>query len=269
MRVSFSTGTFYQRGLRYSLELARDLGYDGVELVLGPRYLLRGAQPLRDAITATGTRALSVHPPFYPLPGWPRTPSEAIPRLVQVTSEVEAELCVVHLPLFTHLESPRGQRFVSSLRAGLRSGGSVQIGLETSQYNKRTKRYYLDDLERLARFAEENACGVTFDTCHAGANGQDLLACYDILRPALRNIHLSDVVWREGKPVTHRLPGEGALPLDALLRRLASDNYTGLITLEIHPREASFLNTKQARGRLKKALDFVRTHGSAAGGERQ
>lgn len=265
MRVSFSTGTYYQRSLRYSLTLARDLGYDGVELVLGPRYLLRGAQPLRHAVSSIGAPILSVHPPFYPLPGWPRKTSEAIPRLAQVTGEVDAELFVVHLPLITSPESPRAQRFTSSLRTGLK-GGAVQVGLETSQYNKRAKRYFLDDLERLARFASERDCGVTFDTCHAGANGQDILACYELLRPVLRNVHLSDVVWRGDKPVTHRLPGEGELPLGALLQAMARDRYAGLITLEIHPREAAFLNTKRARARLKKALDFVRLHSAPSEG---
>lgn len=268
MRVSFSTGTFYQRGLRYSLALARDLGYDGVELVLGPRYLLWGARPLREAVSSVGAPVLSVHPPFYPLPGWPRKGSEAIPRLARVTREVGAELFVVHLPFFTSPRSPRAQRFTHSLQAGLNDGaGAVRIGLETSQYNRRAKRYYLDDLDQLARFAVERGCGVTFDTCHAGANGQDILACYELVRPALVNVHLSDVVWREGKPATHRLPGEGELPLDALLRAMARDRYAGLITLEIHPSEASFLNTKRARTCLKKALDFVRLHGGASEGE--
>lgn len=270
MRVSFSTGTFYQRSLRYSLTLARDLGYDGVELVLGPGYLLRGAQPLRDAVASVGAPVLSVHPPFYPLPGWPRQSSEAIPRLAQVTRDVDAELFVVHLPDFVSLTSPRAQRFTSSLRAGVERGaGAARIGLETTQYNKRTRRYALDDLEQLARFAGERDCGVTFDTCHAGANGQDILACYEALRPVLCNVHLSDVVWRGGKPVTHRLPGEGELPLDALLRSLARDRYEGLVTLEIHPLEAAVLSTKRARRRLKKALDFVRLHSAPPGGERQ
>jgi sugar phosphate isomerase/epimerase len=38
MRISFSTGTFYHRPLAYSLRLARALGYDGVEYVVGPDY---------------------------------------------------------------------------------------------------------------------------------------------------------------------------------------------------------------------------------------
>lgn len=133
------------------------------------------------------------------------------------------------------------------------------IGLESSQYNKRTRRYYLDDLANLTSFAQAQGCGVTLDTCHAGANGQDILACYEIVRPALVNVHLSDVVWRNGKPRTHRLPGEGELPLRAFLAALARDGYDGLITLEIHPREVGLLNRARAARRLRQAAEFVRT----------
>ena len=44
MRISFSTATFYARSLAYSLRLARDAGFDGVELALGVGYQLTGPQ---------------------------------------------------------------------------------------------------------------------------------------------------------------------------------------------------------------------------------
>jgi hypothetical protein len=47
MRISFSTGTFYQRGLGYSLGLAGEAGYDGVELALGPELSFRGVRGLQ------------------------------------------------------------------------------------------------------------------------------------------------------------------------------------------------------------------------------
>ncbi|HLJ80129.1 MAG TPA: sugar phosphate isomerase/epimerase, partial [Ktedonobacterales bacterium] len=137
-------------------------------------------------------------------------------------------------------------------------GQRIEITLESSQYNLRTHRYLLDDLRALVEFAQQRGCAVTFDTCHAGANGEDLLECYEIVRPALRNVHLSDVAWRGGKPITHRLPGEGTLPLAAFLGLLARDGYDGLITLEIHPREAGFWSRARSVRRLKKALAFVR-----------
>jgi sugar phosphate isomerase/epimerase len=258
MRVSFSTGTFYHRSLGYSLSLAAESGYDGVELVLGPRLLLHGVEPYRRAIQATGVPVLSVHPPFYPLPGWPRASTQAIPRLATTAHDVGATLAVVHTPFVTTAESPRAARYSNGLQLGNEAGRGVMLGLESSQYNKRTRRYYLDDLVNLTRFAQERGCGVTFDTCHAGANGQDILACYEIVRPALCNVHLSDVVWRRGKPRTHRLPGEGTLPLRAFLSMLARDGYNGLITLEIHPRQAGMLSRVRAVRRLRQAAKFVR-----------
>lgn len=259
MRISFSTGTFYHRGLNYSLRLAQAAGFDGVELVVGGRYILNGTLPYQRALTTHDVPVLSVHPPFYPLPGWPRAFTQSIPRLASITQALGGTLCVVHTPFLASSDTPRALRYTEGLRQALAATEArIDIALESSQYNERAHRYLLDDLRALVDFAQERNCAVTFDTCHAGANGEDLLACFEIVRPVLRNVHLSDVVWRGGKPITHRLPGEGTLPLAPLLGLLARDGYDGLVTLEIHPREASFLSAGAALRRLKQALDFVR-----------
>lgn len=259
MRISFSTGTFYHRGLDYSLTLAREVGFDGVELVVGARYILQGLAPYQRALEQIGVPVLSVHPPFYPLPGWPRRATQAIPRLAGITRALGAGLLVVHTPFLAHADSPRAQRYTAALRLGFAAGDQpMQIALESSQYNERTRRYLLDDLRALADFAGERDCAVTFDTCHAGANGEDVLAGYEIVRPVLRNVHLSDVIWRGGQPKTHRLPGEGALPLQEFLGRLARDGYDGLVTMEIHPAQTSLWSHEQAVRRLRQALEFVR-----------
>jgi sugar phosphate isomerase/epimerase len=265
MRISFSTGTYYHRPLPYSLRLAKELGFDGVEWVVHPGYLLHGLDPVRRAFMESGVRALSIHPPFYPLPGWPRHPARAAARLGALARHLGAELFVVHTAAFTAWTAPRADQYIIALERGKLAGGPhVTIGVETAQDNKRPyRRYLLDDLPTLVRFCEEHNCGITFDTCHAGANGQDLLACYDMLKPALRNVHLSDVVWRDGEPHTHRLPGEGQLPLDRLLQRMAADGYTGLVTLEVHPLHAGPFSRVQAARRLGRALDYVRRYTAA------
>lgn len=259
MRISFSTGTFYHRGLGYSLDLARDAGFDGVELVVGPEYLLRGVESLQRAVARHGAPVLSVHPPFYPLPGWPRRASVAVPRLATISRALGAGLVVVHTPFLRTPTSPRAERYGAALRQGILAGaGDVRVTLESSQYVKRRERYLLDDLKSLVDFARAHGCGVTLDTCHAGANGEDLLACYEIVRPVLRNVHLSDVVWKGTKPHTHILPGAGKLPLAEFLAALARDGYDGLLTMEIHPRQAGFLSHQRSLDNLRRALDFVR-----------
>lgn len=259
MRISFSTGTFYHRGLGYSLGLAREIGYDGVELALGPEYTLRGPQYLARTLQQYDVPALSVHPPFKGLPGWPMRATQVIPLLTSVSRQLNAELAVVHTPFVHGEDTPRGERYSLGLRLGLEAvDGAVRLGLESNQYNLRTRRYLFDDLAALTRFAQERNCAVTFDTCHAGANGEDILACYEIVRPVLRNIHLSDVRWRGGQPYTHIMPGEGSLPLDAFLAALARDGYDGLVTLEVRPQEVGWVGRAQHVRRMRQALDYVR-----------
>ncbi len=264
MRISFSTGTFYHRPLAYSLQLARAVGFDGVELALGVEYLVRGIAPLRETIAASGVPVLSIHPPFLPFPGWPRSAQRAVPRAVAAALTIGAETCVIHTRFLTGEQSPRAQAYTAALRAGVATGvGKVAVAVESNQYRRyatkrNRRRYLLDDLATLVAFAQARDCAITLDTCHAGANGEDLLACYEIVRPALRNIHLSDAAWRNGEVVTHGMPGEGELALAPFLAALARDGYDGLVTLELAPREVGWWNTAQAERRLGQALAYVR-----------
>lgn len=259
MQLSFSTGTFYHRSLSYSAWLAREAGFDGLEVALGPEYTLRGVASMTRTLRAYGVPALSVHPPFKGLPGWPRGAVQVVPLLSSVTQQLGAGLAVVHTPFVSSEHGPRAQSYAAGLRLGLdAAGGSVELGLESSQYNRRNRRFLLDDLAALTQFALQRGCGVTFDTCHAGANGQDILACYEIVRPALRNVHFSDVRWRGGRSYTHVLPGGGVLPLDRFLALLSRDGYTGLVTLEVRPEEVGVFGRARHLHHLREALAYMR-----------
>ncbi len=259
MRLSFSTGTFYHRSLDYSLRLARDLGFDGVELAIGPEALYLGVAPLRRAIEQVGLPVLSVHPPFLRLPGWPRWPSQRLPRLMTLARELGAELGITHTMNFYDPDSARNAHFSQAIHMGLAAGGGqVALTIENSQYNRRRRMAYLDHLRRLVNYAQTRGCGITFDTCHAGACHEDLLRDYDLVRPLLRNVHLNDLVWRNGQPRTHTIPGEGALPLRELLAQMARDEYAGLVTVELHPREVGLLSRTRAEQALGRSLAFMR-----------
>jgi sugar phosphate isomerase/epimerase len=259
MRLSFSTGTFYYRSLDYSLRLARDLGFDGVELAIGPEALYLGAAPLLRAIDRVGVPVLSVHPPLFRMPGWPRWTTHRIPRVMRLARDLGAELGVTHTMRFRDPDSPRNAHFSQAIRLGQAAGGGqAALTIENSQYNRRKRLAYLDHLQRLVNYARTRDCGITFDTCHAGASREDILRDYDLVRPLLRNIHLSDVIWRDGQPRTHVIPGDGVLPLRAFMERLAQDGYDGLVTLELHPREAGLPGRVNAERALGRSLDFMR-----------
>ncbi len=265
MRLSFSTGTFYHRSLDYSLRLARDLGYDGVELAIGPEALYAGVSPLRRAIDRVGLPVLSVHPPFVKLPGWPRWSTQRIPRMMTLARELGADLGVTHTINFYDPDSARNAHFSQAIRMGLEAGaGAVALTIENSQYNRRRRMAYLDHLRRMVNYAQTRGCGVTFDTCHAGACHEDILRDYELVWPLLRNVHLNDLEWRNGQPHTHMAPGDGALPLREFMERLAADGYDGLVTVELHPREVGLVGRAAAERALGRSLDLMRAAIAAA-----
>lgn len=261
MRLSFSTGAFYHRSLDYSLRLARDLGYDGVELAIGPEALYAGIAPLQSAIERVGLPVLSVHPPFFMLPGWPRWSTKRLPRMMTMARELGAEFGVTHTIHFYDPGSARNAHFIQAIRMGQDAGeGAVALTIENSQYDLHKRRGYLDNLRRLMNYAQTRGCGITFDTCHAGACHEDILRDYEIVRPLLRNVHLNDLIWQDdGQPQTHTTPGEGALPLRELMERLARDGYDGLVTVELHPREVGLVGRAGAERALGRALDLMRS----------
>ncbi len=265
MRISFSTGTFYHRGVGHSLRLARQLGYDGVELALGWDYMRGGVAAIERALAREGSAILSVHPPFLPLPGWPRDLRTRLERLVTAPRDLGANILVLHTPFLWGEDSPRAVSYTRLLAwSRALAGDDVRICLENGEHRNRRQRYLLDDLATLTRFATERGCGITFDTCHLGANGEDLLQGYEIVRPALANVHLSDLIWSESGIETHVAPGKGALPLRELLAALSRDGFDGLVTLEIHPRQVGLFGGARHRRMLAEALAFVRDSLSAS-----
>ncbi len=266
MRISFSTATFYSRSLGYSLRLARDAGFDGVELALGVGYQLRGPQPYLRAIRTVGMPVLSVHPPFLRLRvlGWPLAVTRRMTNLTSAAHLVDAPLCVSHVPGLRSMNSHRAALFERAIALGYEAvPGNITISLESTQYAG-TSPHLLDDITTLVAYAGDHNCGVTLDTCHVGANGEDLLAVYEVVRPLLMNVHLSDARRIGQHAQTHIMPGEGDLPLRELLATMARDGYDGLITLELHPREVGFIGRKRNLARLRQGREFVQ---SAIGAE--
>ncbi len=266
MRISFSTATFYAHSLGYSLRLARDAGFDGVELALGVGYQLSGPQHYLHAIRAEGIPVLSVHPPFLRLRalGWPLAVARRMTHLTAAAHLVDAPICVAHVPGLRSMNSRRAVLFERAIALGYEAvPGNVTIALESTQYAG-TSRRLLDDIATLVAYAGAHNCGVTLDTCHVGANGEDLLAVYEIVRPLLKNVHLSDARHSGQHVRTHIMPGEGEVPLRELLATMARDGYDGLVTLELHPREVGFVGRKRNLERLRQAREFVQ---SAIGAE--
>jgi sugar phosphate isomerase/epimerase len=267
MKVSFSTGSLYHLPLAISFAIARELGFDGVELVAGPEFMRYGPGYVKQLAEDYGVPLLSFHPPLFNLPAWRYPAGDHVAKIVRSAYALGCPVATVHTLKWAPLTAPRARRYLLALDAApAATHGAVTVLVETSQYNTRPQpprrpgRHEMDDVSRLVAFAERHHLGITLDTAHAGASGEDLLATYEVVRPRLRNIHFSDVLPGRRKMRTHLRPGQGMLPTPAFLRALARDGYTGLLTLEVAPQHLHAWSPRAARRYLAAALELTRRY---------
>jgi sugar phosphate isomerase/epimerase len=264
--LSFSTGTLYHFPLRTTFRLVSEAGFDGVELVLGPEVLVRGAAYVRRLTEQYALPVLSVHPPIIPYPGQGHA-ARILPRLVALAQEVDCDLIVLHTPKTEKEENRRWQEFVSMLLRE-RAAAGVRISLENGGiFRESDRRYLLHDLRRLRAFADRHDLPLTFDTAHAGTSDHDLIAAYGTVNGRVANVHFSDLLQRplfpDWKPLYtffrhHQMPGDGMLPLAEFAHALVASDYTGPLTLEVSPVALKAWSPSRVREGLANAVATVR-----------
>jgi sugar phosphate isomerase/epimerase len=269
LKFSLSTGTLYSYPLRWIFRLARETGFDGVELVVNPEAILRRGEAVRQLAQAEGVEILTVHPTVMPLPGWRERHGGMAPT-IQLAREAGAGLVVMHTPHAESLDEREGLAFRQRIEAwqGQLAGGGLRLAVENKAVRTERERHYaLTPLARLRAFADRYDLGLVLDTTHAASAGEDLLHARQVFDRRLVNVHLSDMGGRvplarlPGARVLlgqHRFPGDGDLALSALLADLNHTEYAGPVTLEVNPWVARAWWPPAVRRRLAQAIEWMK-----------
>ncbi|HJA93466.1 MAG TPA: sugar phosphate isomerase/epimerase [Candidatus Eisenbergiella merdipullorum] len=78
----------------------------------------------------------------------------------------------------------------------------------------------------------EPGFGLIWDVFHSWLwHGDDFIPFYEALRSWIRHVHVKDCTLENGKPELC-LPGEGVIPLKAMIKRLQQDGYDGYYSFE-------------------------------------
>jgi sugar phosphate isomerase/epimerase len=257
MRISLSTGSLFTLPMPRIFEIAREAGFDGVELVINRVFEKITPVKLISSLQQIAT-VHSIHSPFMDLEGW-GGPIGTLKHSVKLAAECGIPLVNFHPPSWTGLELGF-LRWLYSIRdfqkeVGL--DGQVAITLENMPWVGKMKinRHILSSTQRMIEFINEHNLFMTFDCTHMGSGKanfiNDFYQFYESGR--IRNIHFSDY----GHGREHLLPGHGILPLTRFLNHLRSTDYQSTVTLELDPsefpkNEAVILNS------LKEILAFLR-----------
>jgi sugar phosphate isomerase/epimerase len=267
--ASLSTGSLYLYPLRQIFAIARDTGFEGLELVLCPEVTLRGVGYVRQLSQEYALPISTIHPSMIPGPGRGQH-HKLLPEMIPLARALESRFLIIHAPKALSMDDGLGREYADAVESCAQelTGSSPRLSVENQAvFRPGDREYALCAPANLRRFADQHDLAVTLDTAHAASFPYDLLEAYETLRERLVNVHLSDFRSDVGIPPWfnmhsyfkhHQLPGEGDLPLREFLDRLRTDGYQGLVTIEVSPFALQAWRPGRARAYLARCLDFIR-----------
>lgn len=246
MRFTFSTASLHTYGLDRCFELARQTGFDGMEVMADQRWDTRQPDYLRRLSARYALPVLVIHTPlaFFTVPGWPEDEVGRLRETVRLAQAVGAGVVVHHLPwrvgvhwlrlgtMRLPLPGPSQnayRRWLLEEYPSLQTSTPVTLCIENmpalARWGRRWNLYYWNTPAEIIRFPN-----LTMDTTHLGTWGLEPAEVYAQLGDRVRHVHLSNFDGKE-----HRRPETGRLHLDRLLAHLATTGYPGTVSLELSP----------------------------------
>lgn len=274
-RLIFSTGSLYPLDTWRCFELAKEAGFDGIEIMCDERWSTRDPLYLNRLMETFDLPIYVCHTPFgSQVPGWGSQPDPIgmIYRTLELAGYVGARSIVVHVP-----------RTVGWMNVSFNGQGGWRLPWVSA--DGAVKQWIEHDLRRVQaqtpiRIGLENMpardwLGMTFDptlwnevaswsrvhdwltldTTHWATKKVDPVAAYQAAGGRVCHVHLSNFDGQE-----HRLPHLGHLDLGQFLRQLAIDGYAGTIALELHPVALAFTDDLTMRRLLRESVNYCREH---------
>jgi sugar phosphate isomerase/epimerase len=256
--VGLSTASVWPLKAGTAFELAAELGYDGVEVMVWADPVSQDVSALRRWSRRTGVPVLSIHSPSLLITQriWSPDPVVRLRMSVEAAAELGARTVVVHPPF--RWQRRYGDAF-GDLVDELEESSGIEIAVE-NMFKVRppggSKNSRVSAFRPSIDPTDVGFRHYTLDLSHTAAAGMDALALAQRMGEGLSHVHLADGT---GLPKDeHLVPGRGDQPCAELLEKLVSSGFAGQIVLEINTRHAG-TGAQRVRD-LAEALLFARFH---------
>ena len=233
-KVGLGTSTVFPESTASAFELAANLRYDGVELMIGIDPVSTDIDYIRKLQDYHQVAVLSVHAPCLVITqhvwgdGW-----EKLRRSCAAATDLGADVVVVHPPFRWQVSYARN--FAAGVRE-LAAETGITIAVE-NMYPWRGAGAilygYLPDWDP----TDEDFDALTLDLSHAATSGVRSIDYLDAWGERLRHVHLTDGLGSARDE--HLFPGQGNQDAWRLVNQLGARRYTGHIIHEINTRGAT------------------------------
>ena len=253
-KVGLSTSSVYPETTSSAFELARRLGYDGVELMVGIDPVAADIDAVEKLRDYHGVPVLSVHSPCLLITQrvWGTDNWAKLERSAEAARQLDADVVVVHPPFRWQREYARG--FVDGVRQLAEETG-ILFAVE-NMYPWRTPggelKAYLPGWDP----TELDYADLTLDFSHASTSNQQSLDLARSWGSRLRHVHLTDGTGSVKDE--HLLPGRGDQQADRVLQYFAEQDFDGHVILEVNLRRR--MSRAEREADLAESLAFTRLH---------
>jgi sugar phosphate isomerase/epimerase len=259
-KVALSTASCYPESCTTAFQMAAELGFDGVEVMVWTDPVSQDPDALRALSDRFAVPVLAIHSPCLLLTQrvWSTDPWTKLVRSQEAAEKVGASTVVVHPPFLWQREYARG--FAEGL-ARMQGETDIVFAVENMfpwRARGREIAAYLPHWDPL----ELDYPAVTLDLSHTAVSGTDAVSSVEQLGSRLAHVHLADGLGSNKDE--HLVPGRGAEPCAEVLERLAGTGYDGTVVLEVNTRRAA--NREQREEDLAEGLAFARLNLAAAAG---
>ncbi len=245
IRIGVSTASVWPQTATSAFQLAAELGYDGVEVMVWADPISQDPLALRRRSRQTGVPVLAVHAPCLLITQrvWSPRPEERLRRSVRAAQELEAPTVVIHPPFRWQRKYADG---FADLVASLEQDSGVAIAVE-NMFPVRRFGSAVSAFHPSIDPTEVGHANYTLDLSHTAAAGVDALALAKRMGTGLTHLHLADGT---GVPRDeHLVPGRGGQPCAEVCEWLVTSGFAGQVVVEI--------NTRRARGQADRATDLA------------
>jgi sugar phosphate isomerase/epimerase len=257
--IGMSTTCVYPWSPERAFALAKEAGFDGVEVMVTRDGRTQDPAKLNELSDRFGLPILSIHAPVLLLTQfvWGRDPRVKLERSAELSRAVGASTVVVHPPF--RWQQSYAERFLDLVAETSAEYGTT-IAVENMfpwTVRGRTIAAYAPHWDPM----DLDCDAVTLDFSHAALSGQNGLDMATRLGPRLRHVHLCDgpAVTEEGTPFDEHLPpGAGSQPVAETLALLAAGGWDGQIVAEVNTRRVG--DDDERLDVLRSTLEFARLH---------
>jgi sugar phosphate isomerase/epimerase len=252
--VALSTASVYPEPVAAGFELAAELGYDGVELMVWGDRVSQDVAAVAELAERHGVPVVAVHAPCLAVTQrvWGADPIVRIRRSVSAAEKLGAATVVLHPP-FRWQRRYAAQFADEVARAGEVAGVALAVENMFPVVRGRVRTVPYEPGYDPTEVGHRH---YTLDLSHTAAAGTDALALLDRMGAGLHHVHLADGSGSHRDE--HLVPGRGTQPCAEVLQRLADTGFGGAVVAEVSTRRC---RTRYERAELlARALLFARLH---------